>query len=149
MLDCLQQFKNPELNILVYENIFFITSLVSSHGVFVLCEKEIQLNLRLCTPQYALATAPPPRQNLVWYLQFIDLSFHCFSLRIHDLSSSTKYCFTLTTKQLATDKSTMTHLSTDTAIKLYTDAATDTPCTQGTVLHIHQPSTHAGTDSTP
>ena len=36
-----------------------------------------------------------------------------------------------------------TYLSKDTAIKLYTDAATDTPWIYGTVLHINQPSIHA------
>lgn len=42
--------------------------------------------------------------------------------------------------------SCMTHLSSDTATRLYTEAATDSPCTYGTVLHISQPSTHAETN---
>lgn len=38
-----------------------------------------------------------------------------------------------------------TNLSTETAIKLYTDAATETPWTYGTILHIHEPKIHAKT----
>lgn len=40
----------------------------------------------------------------------------------------------------------MTYLSNDTAIKLYTEAVTDTPCIYGTVLHMNQPSIHAVND---
>lgn len=36
-----------------------------------------------------------------------------------------------------------TYLSKDTATRLYTDAATDTPCMYGTVLHIHHPNIQA------
>lgn len=58
-------------------------------------------------------------------------------------NSHDKYLIEFNDKLIHSCSQCLTYLSKDTAIKLYTEAATETPCIYGTVLHINHPRIHA------